>query len=354
MFDGIAPETGIDFRSDNTGRAAPEILEAMLEANRATALGYGRDRYTAALQERFSEVFETAARVFPIATGTAANALALAAISPSWGLVYCSEIAHAYTSEVNATAFFGGGVKLVPVAGSDGKVNPAALQAHLDAIGKGLPYVGVPAALHITQATDRGTVWTIDEIRAVTQIARARGLRVHMDGARLANALSHLACTPAEVTWKSGVDILSLGAAKNGGALADAIVVFSDGLAEAMAYELRRAGHTWSKMRFAAAQLHAYVEDGLWLRMAHRANEVAAYIARNLLDTPGLRLRAPVEANILFVELDPAVMDKLEADGILFFRREPTLARFVCRFDTTAAEADALLESLRRHHVSNN
>jgi threonine aldolase len=272
----------IDFRSDNTGRAAPEILDAMLRANAGTALGYGGDEWTARLQDRFSELFETRVRVFPVATGTAANGLSLAALSPPWGNVYCSEAAHINTS--------------------------------------------------------------------VTEAARAYGLRVHMDGARFANAVARLGCRPAEMSWRAGVDIMSFGATKNGGALCDAVVVFNPELAEKLAWNLRRSGQVWSKMRFASAQLMAYVEDGLWLRLAQASNAATSRIAAGIETLPGLRLVAPVEANEIFLELPDRVMDELEQDGFQFYRRTKVAsARFVCRFDLTDAEADALVAALRRH-----
>jgi threonine aldolase len=339
----------IDYRSDNTGRAAPQILEALVRANSGTALGYGGDEWTARLQERFSDVFERRVRVFPVATGTAANALSLAAISPGWGLVYCSEAAHINTSEANAAGFFGGGLKLVPVAGKDGRISPGALRQALAAIQPGQLHRGQPAAVNITQASDLGAVYPLDEIRAVAEIAKGRGLRLHMDGARFANALAKLGCSPAEMSWRSGVDILSFGATKNGGALCDAIVVFDPALGDGLAVQLRRAGQVWSKMRFAAAQLLAYVEDGLWLQLAAAANAAAARIATGIAGLSGLRLVAPVEANELFLELPGAVMDALEAGGFQFYRRSATLARFVCRFDLTDAEADALIAALKRH-----
>src|SRR5947207_1186690 len=339
----------IDYRSDNTGRAAPEILEALVRANNGTALGYGADEWTARLQERFRELFETPVRVFPVATGTAANALSLAAASPSWGLVYCSEAAHINTAEANAAGFFGGGLKLVPVAGPHGRVDPEALACSLAAIQPGQLHRGQPAAVNITQASDLGTVYPLAEIRAVAEIAKRRRLRVHMDGARFANALARLQCGPAEISWRSGVDILSFGATKNGGALCDAIVVFNPDLVDALAVQLRRAGQVWSKMRFASAQLMAYVEDGLWIKLAQASNAAAARIAAGIHGLPGLRLVAPVEANELFLEISSAVMDALERDGFQFYRRSNTLARFVCRFDLTDAEADALATSLRRH-----
>ena len=339
----------IDYRSDNTGRAAPEILDAMIGANTGTALGYGADEWTARLQERFGELFETKVRVFPVATGTAANALSLAAIGPSWGLVYCSEAAHINTAEANAAGFFGGGLKLVPVAGPHGRVDPDAFARALATIQPGQLHRGQPAAANITQASDLGTVYSLDEIRAIADTAKGRGLKVHMDGARFANALARLGCSPAEVSWRSGVDILSFGATKNGGALCDAIVVFNPALADGLAVQLRRAGQVWSKMRFASAQLMAYIENGLWLRLATASNAAAARIVAGIEGLPGLRRVAPVEVNEIFLELPGAVMDALERDGFQFYRRSTTLARFVCRFDTSDAEADALVASLRRH-----
>jgi threonine aldolase len=339
----------IDYRSDNTGRAAPEILDAILRANTGTALGYGADEWTAQLQERFSELFETKVRVFPVATGTAANALALAATSPSWGLVYCSEAAHINTSEANAAGFFGGGLKLAPVAGNHGRIDPDAFARMLAAIQPGQLHRGQPAAVNLTQASDLGTVYPLDEIRAIAEIAKIRGLKVHMDGARFANALARLGCSPAEMSWRAGVDILSFGATKNGGALCDAIVVFTPERADGLAVQLRRAGQVWSKMRFASAQLMAYIEDRLWLNLAAASNAAAARIAAGIAGQPGLRLVAPVEVNEIFLELPTAAMDALERDGFQFYRRSATLARFVCRFDTSEAEADALAAALRRH-----
>jgi threonine aldolase len=208
---------------------------------------------------------------------------------------------------------------------------------------------GQPSAVSLTQATDLGAVYSLDEVRAIAEAAKRRGLRLHMDGARFANAAARLGCSPADATWRSGIDIMSFGATKNGGALCDAIVVFSPDLADGLAVQLRRAGQVWSKMRFASAQLIAYVENDLWLEMARASNEIAARIAAALEDIPGVRLLAPVEANEIFLELPDRTMDALEADGFQFYRRSRTLARFVCRFDTTEAEVDSLAAALRRH-----
>jgi threonine aldolase len=339
----------IEFRSDNTGRAAPQILEALIRANHGTALGYGGDTWTAELQHRFSELFETSVRVFPVATGTAANALALASAGPSWGIVYCSEVAHINTSEANATGFFSGGVKLAAVGGEHGKIGAELLEEALAGISPAQLHRGQPSVVSLTQATDLGTVYMIEEIRAIAEVAKRRGLKLHMDGARFANAVARLGCSPADLTWRSGIDIMSFGATKNGGALCDAIVVLSPDIADGLAVQLRRAGQVWSKMRFASAQLIAYIDNGLWLELAGASNRIAARIATGLRDLPAARLLAPIEANEIFLQLPSATMDALEADGFLFYRRSATLARFVCRFDTTEAEADALVTALHRH-----
>jgi threonine aldolase len=339
----------IDYRSDNTGRAAPQILEALVQANRDTALGYGGDAWTAALQQRFRELFETDVRVFPVATGTAANALSLAATAPSWGIVYCGEGAHIDTSEANAAGFFGGGLKLSSVAGEHGRVGTRQLRETLATMTPGQLHRGQPAAVSLTQASELGTVYPLSEIAEIADIAKAHGLKLHMDGARFANAVARLGCSPAEASWRVGIDIMSFGATKNGGALCDAIVVFAPELGDALAVQLRRAGQVWSKMRFASAQLIAYVENGLWLQMARAANAIAARIATGLGAISAARLLAPVEANELFIALPGSVMDALEADGFQFYRRGTSLARFVCRFDATEAEADALVAALGRH-----
>lgn len=342
-------QPAIDFRSDNCGRAAPEMIEALTAANSGTALGYGGDTLTAALQERLSQVFETPVRVFPVPTGTAANAVALAASCSPFGAVYCSPQAHINTSECNATGFFGGGTKLVGIDGRYGKVDAAALQAAIDTAGVGLPHKSQPAAVNLVQATDLGAVYEPGEVAAVSSVAHAHGLTVHMDGARFANALVTLGCTPAQASWRAGVDVLSLGVTKNGGLLTDAIVVFAPHTAPTIGFHLRRAGLVWSKMRFASAQIMAYVEDDRWLRLARQANAAAGRVAAGIASLDGVALIAPVQANELFVELpSPAALDGLQQDRILFQRRGPRTARFVCRWDSTEAECDALVAAIAR------
>ena len=288
-------------------------------------------------------------RVYPVATGTAANALALAAASTPFGAVYCSAEAHVNTSECNATAFFGGGTKLQPVDGPHGKVEAQALAQAFAASGKGLVHKSQPAAVNLVQASDLGAVYSLDETEAVCRVAHEHGLKVHLDGARFANALATLGCTPAQATWRAGVDLMSFGATKNGGLLTDAIVVFSPEAANDIAFHLRRAGLVWSKMRFASAQLMAYVEDDLWLRLAGQANAAATRLAADVQAVAEAKLLAPVQANELFVEMSPSALEALEEDGFLFYRRGPRLGRFVCRWDTTEEETLALGQAIARH-----
>ena len=337
-----------EFRSDNCGRAAPELIEALAAANTGTDLGYGGDALTAALQVRLAEVFEMPVRVFPVPTGTAANALALAASATPFGAVYCAPEAHINTSEGNATGFFGSGTKLVTLPGTHGKVSAGALDSAIAAAGVGLPHKSQPAAVNLVQATDLGAVYSIDEIAGVSDVAHAHGLKVHMDGARFANALVRSGCTPAQASWKAGVDVLSLGVTKNGGLLADAIVVFAPDSVSSIDFHLRRAGTVWSKMRFASAQIIAYVEDDLWLRLARQANDAASRISAQIAPLAGITLIAPVEANELFVDMAPEAIAALQSEGFLFQRRGPRLARFVCRWDTSDAEIAALTAGIRR------
>ena len=343
--------TSLEFRSDNCGRAAPELIEALVQANVGSVLGYGGDEHTHQLQARFSTLFEHPVQVFPVPTGTGANALALAAVGTSFGAVYCSPEAHINTSECNATSFFGSGLKVTPVLGIDGKVDPLALEYALENSGKGQAHKNQPQALNLVQATDLGAVYSVSEVKALSQIARTHELVVHMDGARFANAVATLGCTPAELTVKAGVDILSFGVTKNGGLLTDAIVVFNPKIANNIGFHLRRAGMIWSKMRFASAQILAYVQDDLWLSLARQSNNAALAIANGIQQLEAVKLIAPVQANELFVEMHPKAVDALIAEGVLFYRRAPNMFRLVCRWDTTQDEIGQLITLINRHRT---
>ena len=307
-----------DFRSDNEAPAAPEIMAALAAANDGPAHAYGDDPWTGRLAGRFGAVFETELAVWPVATGTAANALAIAELAPPWGAVYCHPDAHANTDECGAPEFFSGGAKLVGVAGAHGKIDADRLARTLAATGAHGEHEALPSALSLTQATEAGAVYTPDEVAALAGAARRHGLGVHMDGARLGNALAHLGCAPADATWRAGVDILSFGATKNGALAAEAVIDFRPGANATLARRRKRGGHLWSKMRYLSAQLEACLEDGLWLRLAGRANAGAARLAAGLEALPGFALLHPVEANEAFVRAPSEAVAALRAAGFEF------------------------------------
>jgi threonine aldolase len=338
----------VDFRSDNVASVSPEILAAMLEANSGTDSAYGDDEVSQKLNDRFSELFETKVAVFPISTGTAANALSLSALTPPYGAIYCHKSAHIHNSEAGATELLTGGAKLLVLDGDGFRLQASTLAEAIPTAGIGVKNRSQPAAVSVTQATEFGTVYRLDELDAIGSVARASGLKFHMDGARFANALAALGCSPAAATWRVGIDVLSFGCSKNGGLNADAIVVFNHEITEDLAFRIRRAGHTWSKMRFPAAQLLAYVNGDLYLRSARRANELAASLAAELREIRDVRLVAPVEANELFLELSETSIDHLARDGVLFLRRGPRLIRLVCRFDGTEDDIDRFVLALKQ------
>jgi threonine aldolase len=332
-----------NFRSDNVATVSPEILRAIGEANIGPAASYGDDEYSALLNRRFSELFETEVSVFPVATGTAANALALSACVRPYGAIYCHDEAHIHTAEGGATEAFTGGAKLIPLRGHHYRLAPDELRRALASAGRGVRNKPQPDAISITQASEYGTVYRPNDVADIGEIAREADLYLHMDGARFANAVASLRCSPADITWRAGVDVLSFGATKNGAMSADAIVVFDPALAEPLSYRLRRAGQTWSKMRFSAAQLLAYVEDGLFLRLAAHANALAARLGGGLAGLPHVSLAAPVEANLVFASLPEASIKALSAAGLQFARRGEDVVRFVTRFDATQTEVDEVI-----------
>jgi threonine aldolase len=339
----------MNFRSDNVTGIAPEILAAIAAANAGAAPSYGADAVTERLCRRVSEIFEHEVAVFPVATGTAANALALASVTPVWGAIYCHEASHVQTDECGAPEFFAGGAKLLPLAGADAKLVPAAIEAVM--IERGVVHHPQPAAISISQATEAGTVYQPSEIAGLAAVARRHGLALHMDGARFANAVAALGCSPAELSWRAGVDVLSLGATKNGALAAEAVVFFDPAKADGFVYRRKRGGHLFSKMRFLSAQLDAYLADGLWLRNARHANAMAGRLAAGLAALPGARLRHPAEANEVFVELPEPAIAALEAAGVGFYRWGGTASRtlrLVTAFDTPAGDVEACIATARR------
>src|SRR5262245_20170543 len=300
-----------NFYSDNVSGAAPEILAALVAANAGDTAPYGADAITEGLKTRFAELFEADVEALPVGTGTAANGLCASIVAAPYGAIYLSDSAHLHGSECGGPEFWSGGnARSVPVPSADGKIIPGELARLVDeAAGRAATEVP-PRAVSLTQGTEWSTAYRLDEVRSIAEVARSRRLRVHMDGARLANAVAHLGCTPAEATWKAGVDILSFGATKNGALAAEAVVCFNRELAQTMPYRRRRGGHLFSKMRVLSVQLEAYIADGLWLRNARHANAMARRVREGLASLPGVRLRRPTEVHLLLVGLAAPVVDR--------------------------------------------
>jgi threonine aldolase len=341
----------MNFASDNAAGIAPEILAAIGRANEGAALAYGNDAWTKQVERRFAEVFEREVALFLVPTGTAANALALAHLTPPWGAVLCHAESHIATDECGAPEFFGGGIKLVGLAGTAGKIAAATLESVLDQGQWGGPHHVSPAVLSLSQATEAGTIYRPDKIRRLAAIAHARGLAVHVDGARLGNALARMNASPAQATWQAGVDVLSFGATKGGALGAEALVFFDPARAAGMSERRKRGGHLLSKHRFIAVQMEAYLADDLWLTLAHHANAMADCLC-DRLKAAGLAPVWPVEANEVFVLLPRHVQERLQAAGASFYAWtkslpenimlscDATLVRLVTSFATTEREID--------------
>jgi threonine aldolase len=342
----------MNFASDNTAGVAPEILQALARANEGYALGYGDDAATARVEQRLAQLFEHDVAVFLVPTGTAANALALAQLTPPWGAVLCHAESHISTDECGAAEFFGGGIKLITLAGEGCKIAPATLESALARGPWGGPHHVTPAALSVSQATEVGTIYRAPEIRRLAEIARAQDVAVHVDGARFANALVRTNATPAEMTWRAGVDVLSFGATKNGALAAEAVIFFDPARTRGMSERRKRGGHLLSKHRFLAAQMEAYLADDLWLDLARQANRMADRLAEGLAEI-GIKPVWPVEANEVFVPLSAEADRRLKGAGAmyypwstasmpagLFLPPNMTLVRLVTSFSTTEAEVD--------------
>ncbi len=339
------------FASDNVAPAAPEVMAALARVNQGSVHSYGDDPETRRLTALACACFETELSIFPVATGTAGNALALAVLAPPFGAVYCHEAAHVNTDECGAPEFYTGGAKLLPLASPDGKLQAGQLDAPIaHAREMGVHHV-LPAAISISQATEWGTVYRPEELRTLTTAAHQHGLRVHMDGARFANAVAHLGCTPAEASWKSGIDVLTLGATKNGALAAEAVIFFKPELARDFELRRKRAGHLWSKLRYMSAQLCACLENDLWLRHGRNANALATRLAQGLRER-GIPLVQAVEANEVFAVMPVKLIASLRTQGFEFYEwpapridNQP-IVRLVTAYDMAPADIDALLAAI--------
>jgi threonine aldolase len=331
-----------DFHSDNILAASPEVLDAIVRAAAGPASSYGEDEYTTRVRQRCSAIFETEVEVFPVLTGTAANALSLAAVTPPDAAVLCHDHAHIERDELHAAELLSGGARLLTVQGDDGKLTVDGLTRALAGATR------KPASLSVTNATEGGTVYTPDELRALGDFARANGLRMHLDGARFANAVASTGAAPADLTWRAGVDLLSFGATKNGAFGAEVIVVFSRELANGVREVWQRSGHRLSKMRLLSAQLEAYLTDDLWLRNARHANAMAARLRDAIASD--VEIVRPVQANVVFVRLERPRAEALLAEGYRFYDWGlfgDGVYRLVTGFSTQPEDVDMLAAALR-------
>jgi threonine aldolase len=346
------------FTSDNTGPAHPLVMEALLRANQGYRSSYGADGITERVVARLRETFEAPeAAVYLVGTGTAANGLALACLCPPWASVFCHAYSHVAEDECGAPEFFTGGAKLTLIGGENCKIAPEALEAVAAKSGAAVHNVQ-NGAVSITNATEAGAVYSPDETAALVAVARRHGMPTHLDGARLANALATLGCAPGELTWKAGIDAVSFGGTKNGLLGVEAVILFDP--ARAWEFELRRkrGGHLFSKHRFLAAQMEAYLADELWLKMARTANARAARLAAGVARAPGARILHPVEANEVFAAWPRVGHRRAQAEGARYHlwsfddplgqtvegpEDEPAAARLVCNWATEEAEIDRFL-----------
>jgi threonine aldolase len=334
------------FFSDNTGTASAEILAALSDANHGLVSAYGNDPWTRRLDDCLSAYFGTQVRAFPVSTGTAANSLSLATLTPSYGVIFAHEEAHIANDEAGAPGFFSGGAQIELLQAPDGKVTHAALAAALEAHPVSL-HTTQPTALALSQATELGTSYRPDELSVLCKLAHDHGLKVQMDGARFANAVAFLDCHPGDVTWRAGVDVLSFGATKNGAIAAEAVVFFDTTLVRDFELRRKQSGHLLSKSRYVSAQLLAYVESGLWLRNAQRTNDFARKIGR----AGAKLLMHPVEANEIFLALGQERKQALRQAGFEFYDWNAASTgetRFVVSWDQREEDVLALCAALEK------
>ena len=339
----------MNFASDNVGPVAPDIMAALNEAN-GVQMPYGNDPFTERATAQIREQFEAPeASVHLVSTGTAANALALSAMARPWDAIFCHRIAHVEMDEAGAPEFFTAGAKLRRVEGADAKITPDTFRDALDEVPSGDVHSVQAGPLSLTQLTELGTAYAPSEIARLATLAANRGLKVHMDGARFANALAASGVTPAEMTWKAGIDALSLGGTKNGCLGVEAVVFFDPSVAWELSLRRKRAGHLWSKGKFLGAQMAAYLEEGLWLRLAGQANARMAQLIEGLAAIPEASIVAQPAGNLVFLDLPAALHARAEAGGVHYYRYGPdqTRARIVCDWSKTPDDIDALLSLWR-------
>ncbi|HEX2021938.1 MAG TPA: low specificity L-threonine aldolase [Candidatus Thermoplasmatota archaeon] len=335
------------FASDNNAGAHPKVLDALARVNVGHVVGYGDDAHTKRVEGKIKELLGGRAEAFLVFNGTGANVLGLAAVTKPHEAVVCAEGAHVDADECGAPERFAG-LKLLPVATPDGKLTPDLVRARLKGIGS--EHHVQPRVVTITQSTEVGTVYAPEEVRALSRFCRERGLLLHVDGARLANAVAALGVDARAVTVDAGVDALSFGATKNGAMVAEAVVFFDPAHARDFKFLRKQGMQLASKMRFVAAQWEALLDDGLWLANARHANAMAALLSREAAKVPGVEIAFPTQANAVFARLPPAAIEPLQRE-VFFYAWEgsPGLVRWVCSWDTTEDDVRRLVDALRRH-----
>lgn len=333
------------FASDNYAGICPEAWAALIEANQGHAPGYGEDAWTQKATDLIREVFETHCEVFFVFNGTAANSLSLASMCQSYHSILCHETAHIETDECGAPEFFSNGTKVLLMSGADGKVEPAGIERMVKK--RTDIHYPKPRAVSLTQATELGTVYTPDEIKAIWAKAKSLGLKIHMDGARFANAVAALGVKPKEITWQAGVDVLCFGGTKNGTHVGEAVVFFDRELAREFDYRCKQGGQLASKMRFISAPWIGMLKDGVWLRHAAHANRMAEYLESRLRPLSRIRILFPRQANAVFAELPQPAIDGLRAKGWRFYTFiGQGGCRLMCAWDTTESDVDQFAADL--------
>jgi threonine aldolase len=339
------------FASDNYSGICPEAWAAMAEANAGHEVSYGDDPWTQRAADRIREIFETRCEVFFVFNGTSANSLSLAALCQSYHSILCHELAHVETSECGAPEFFANGSKILLLGGANGKIDPAEIEIAVKQ--RTDIHYPKPQVLSLTQATETGTVYSVAEIQTLAETARKVGLRVQMDGARFANAVAALGVAPADLTWRSGVDVLCFGGSKNGIALGEAVVFFDRELARDFDYRCKQGGQLASKMRFLSAPWLGMLKDGAWLRHARHANAMARRLETGLKAIPGVKICHPVQSNAVFAKIPKAAEEKVRGRGWQFYTGviTPDESRLMCSWDTTPEDVDGFVADLRELQV---
>lgn len=340
----------MNFKSDNYYGVHPSILQAIVDANPGSAGSYGHDTYSEEMTRRLAEVFEHDVVCFLTCTGTVCNSLCLSAICPPYGTIYCTKEAHICNDECNAPAFFCCGAKMVECNASPSKLDIDAVKRDMEWSYGNPPHSTKPSCITITQSTELGLVYTLDELKRIGEFAHANGLHLHLDGARFANALESLKCTPAEMTWKVGVDVMSFGATKNGGLMGEVVIFFNKELAKNFEYIHKRAGQLMSKTRFFAAQIIAYLKDDLWRKLARHSNDMAKQLEAVLSKVEGVEVTLPVEANELFVRMPKTVAEEMWALGAEFYEwdTKESVYRLVTSWATTPEMIDNFVAALKK------